>query len=111
MHDSIANRGQTEVPSLEDDVDYHFIAFVEKNGHLYDLDGCKSGPLNCGETSKETFLKDAAKVCKSYMELDPENIKFTVLALASNNWIFQNGKCQDGKKFLFIIWEFKIALQ
>ena len=85
VHDSISNGGQTEVPSLEDAVDYHFIAFVEKNGHLYDLDGRKSGPLNCGATSKETFLKDAAKVCKSYMELDPENIKFTILALASNN--------------------------
>ena len=33
------------------------MAFVEKNGNLYDLDGRKPGPLNCGSTTKETFLK------------------------------------------------------
>ena len=31
--------------------------------------------------SKESFLKDAAKECKTYMAKDPENINFTVLAL------------------------------
>ena len=46
-----------QAPSLEDSVDYHFVAFVEKDGNLYDLDGRKPGPLNCGSTTKETFLK------------------------------------------------------
>jgi len=85
VHDEIAKKGQTAAPSLEDSVDYHFVAFVEKDGNLYDLDGRKPGPLNCGSTSKETFLKDAAKLCRSYMERDPENINFTVIALAAND--------------------------
>ena len=38
-------------------MDYHFIAFVEKDGILYDLDGRKPAPVNCGPTCKETFLK------------------------------------------------------
>ena len=38
-------------------MDYHFIAFVEKDGILYDLDGRKPAPVNCGPTSKETFLR------------------------------------------------------
>ena len=46
-----------QAPSLEESVDYHFVAFVEKDGNLYDLDGRKPGPLNCGKTTKETFLK------------------------------------------------------
>ena len=46
-----------QAPSLEESVDYHFVAFVEKDGTLYDLDGRKPGPLNCGKTTKETFLK------------------------------------------------------
>ena len=46
-----------QAPSLEDSVDYHFVAFVEKDGVLYDLDGRKPGPLNCGSTTKESFLK------------------------------------------------------
>lgn len=85
VHDNIAREGQTAAPSLEESVDYHFVAFVEKDGTLYDLDGRKPGPLNCGKTTKETFLKDAAKLCRSYMERDPENINFTVIALAAND--------------------------
>ena len=46
-----------QAPSLEEHVDYHFIAFVEKDGILYDLDGRKPAPVNCGPTSKETFLR------------------------------------------------------
>jgi len=83
VHDTIAKQGQTAAPSLEDHVDYHFIAFVEKDGILYDLDGRKPAPVDCGPTSKETFLKDAAKQCKSYMERDPDNINFTMIALAA----------------------------
>jgi len=85
VHDNIAREGQTAAPSLEDSVDYHFIAFVEKDGVLYDLDGRKPAPVDCGPSSKETFLKDAAKQCKAYMERDPDNINFTIVALAANN--------------------------
>ena len=46
------------------------------------MDGRKKGPLNCGPTNKDDFLKDAARECKKYMEKDPENIQFTVLALS-----------------------------
>ncbi len=35
----------------------------------------------CLSFSKETFLKDAARECKKYIESDPDNINFTVLAL------------------------------
>ena len=38
-----------QAPSLDDKVDFHFIAFVEKNGHLYELDGRKTGPVDCGK--------------------------------------------------------------
>ena len=34
---------------MDDKVDFHFIAFVEKNGHLYELDGRKTGPVDCGK--------------------------------------------------------------
>merc|ERR1712029_701460 len=37
VHDNIAREGQTAAPSLEDNVDYHFIAFVElrQKRHFY----------------------------------------------------------------------------
>ena len=38
-----------QAPSLDDKVDFHFIAFVEHDGRLYELDGRKSGPVDCGK--------------------------------------------------------------
>nr|ACO11305.1 Ubiquitin carboxyl-terminal hydrolase isozyme L3 [Caligus rogercresseyi] len=80
-HDEVARAGQSAVPNLNDNVDYHFVALIEKNGTLYELDGRKSGPINRGPTTKESFVVDAAQICKKYMELDPGNIRFSVLAL------------------------------
>jgi hypothetical protein len=31
-------------------VEFHFVAFVEKDGHIYELDGRKKAPLNCGSS-------------------------------------------------------------
>jgi hypothetical protein len=36
-HEESAKEGQTQAPNIEDDVNTHFIAFVEKDGHLYEL--------------------------------------------------------------------------
>nr|ACO14597.1 Ubiquitin carboxyl-terminal hydrolase isozyme L3 [Caligus clemensi] len=80
-HDEVAREGQSAVPDINDDVDYHFVALVHKNGTLYELDGRKNGPINRGPTTKDSFLFDAAEVCKKYMSQDPGNIKFSVLAL------------------------------
>lgn len=82
-HDEVAHQGQTSAPSVDESVDHHFVAFVEKNGKLFELDGRKSGPVNWGSSSKDSFLTDAAKACKSYMEKDPESINFTILALTA----------------------------
>ena len=49
--------GQTSAPGREDSVDYHFVAFVEVAGGLYELDGRKSGPILKGASSPDTFLK------------------------------------------------------
>lgn len=81
-HDDAAREGDTEAPAREDSVDYHFVAFVQVDNHLYELDGRKSGPIIKRSSSKESFLKDAAAACKEYMARDPENHQFSILALA-----------------------------
>nr|CAD7596542.1 unnamed protein product [Timema genevievae] len=70
-------------PDENEPVFFHFVAFVEKEGNLYELDGRKSSPINHGSTSPDTLLEDAAEVCKKYIEHDPENLRFTVVALTA----------------------------
>jgi len=80
-----AQSGESETPDREADVGHHFIAFVTVDGDLYELDGRKAYPINHGPTSSEDFLKNAALVVKkNYMELDPTNYSFSLMALAKN---------------------------
>jgi ubiquitin carboxyl-terminal hydrolase L3 len=86
-----AHQGQTMVPSNEEDVDLHFICFVEQNGHLFELDGRKKGPVNHG-IIVNGLLEDAAKVIQTqFLDQDPgmfifiikpvDSLNFTMMAL------------------------------
>ncbi|CAG07309.1 unnamed protein product, partial [Tetraodon nigroviridis] len=81
-HESSAQEGQTEAPSLDEKVNLHFIAFVNVGGRLYELDGRKAFPIVHGKTSVDTFLEDAVGVCKTFMDRDPQEVRFTIIALS-----------------------------
>lgn len=51
IHEAAARDGQTAAPNLEDDVDMHFICFVEVDQHIYELDGRKMFPINHGKST------------------------------------------------------------
>jgi len=73
---------QTETPDREAPLGYHFIAFIPKDGHLYELDGRKAFPINHGSTTEETFLLDAARAIKEcFIANDPDNVNFNIMAL------------------------------
>uniref|UniRef100_A0A1B6DXJ4 Ubiquitin carboxyl-terminal hydrolase n=1 Tax=Clastoptera arizonana TaxID=38151 RepID=A0A1B6DXJ4_9HEMI len=80
-HKEISQEGQTEAPDPSENVNYHFVAFVSKDGDLYELDGSKSFPINHGPSSPDSVLDNAAKIIQDYMALDPDNLHFTVIAL------------------------------
>ncbi|XP_041055923.1 ubiquitin carboxyl-terminal hydrolase isozyme L3 isoform X2 [Carcharodon carcharias] len=80
-HEFSAQEGQTEAPSLDEKVDLHFITFVNIDGYLYELDGRKPFPINHGSTTADNFLEDAVEVCKKFMQRDPDELRFTVVAL------------------------------
>ncbi|KAK9499766.1 hypothetical protein O3M35_002742 [Rhynocoris fuscipes] len=84
-HQDLALEGQTEVPSEDNPPIHHFVTFIEKDGTLYELDGRKSFPINHGPTTKDSFVEDAGKVMKEIMNNDPDNITFTVCALAAKS--------------------------
>ncbi|XP_018495628.1 ubiquitin carboxyl-terminal hydrolase isozyme L3 [Galendromus occidentalis] len=81
IHASVAQEGQTSTPSLEENVDLHFVAFVLVDGHIYELDGRKDAPTQHGPSDEANFLKNAAKVCKTYMERMPDVLSFSLTAL------------------------------
>lgn len=53
-HNTTAEEGLSENPSEGEN--HHFVALIEKDSTLYELDGLKSWPIKHGPTSKENFL-------------------------------------------------------
>jgi len=84
-HQTLSQEGQSEVPEASEPSNFHFAAFVCKDGQLYELDGRKSFPINHGPTSPDTLLQDGAEVIREYMLRDPDDIRFTVVALAATD--------------------------
>lgn len=56
----------------------------QKDGSMYELDGRKEFPVNHGPCTEEELLGKAATKMKEYMQRDPEEMRFTMLALAPN---------------------------
>ncbi|XP_011315255.1 ubiquitin carboxyl-terminal hydrolase [Fopius arisanus] len=83
-HEQLAQEGQTEAPQENAPVYHHFVAYVEKNGSLYELDGRKPFPINYGPTTRDQLLENATKVCGEYMARDPDDVRFTMIALVAN---------------------------
>lgn len=81
-HQELSLEGQTEA-NPQEAVNHHFVAFIHKEGHLYELDGRKPFPINHGTTTPDTLLEDSAKICKEYMARDSEDVNFTIMALAA----------------------------
>ncbi|TNN66799.1 Ubiquitin carboxyl-terminal hydrolase isozyme L3 [Liparis tanakae] len=82
--DKAAFLEKDEAPSLDEKVNLHFISFVNVGGQLYELDGRKPFPIVHGKTSEDSFLEDAAKVCKAFMARDPQELRFTIIALSKD---------------------------
>lgn len=78
-HDEVAADGQCRVE--EGKVNFHFITFVNVNGQLYELDGRMDGPVNHGATKDGSFIMDAAKVCRQFVEREKDEVRFSAVAL------------------------------
>ncbi|KAB7498139.1 Ubiquitin carboxyl-terminal hydrolase isozyme L3 [Armadillidium nasatum] len=80
-HDKLANEGQTATPGKDDKIEQHFITLINIDGTLYELDGRKKFPINHGTTTEESFLCDSANVCRLFMDRNPNENRFAVMAL------------------------------
>jgi len=83
-HEKASKEGQTKAPPVDDDVNLHFIAFIRKQGHIYEMDGRKHAPINHGNTNNDTFLKDVVGVIKrNFIDRNPNEVNFTMIALTA----------------------------
>jgi ubiquitin carboxyl-terminal hydrolase L3 len=85
LHNEAATDASNQTSPYSGKTISHYVALVHVNGGLYELDGCKKGPLRHGDTSQETLLEDACKVVKKFKDRDPHEMRFTVMALAPNS--------------------------
>ena len=67
-HEEAASLGQTRPPNLDEVVKLHFVCFIQKDGHMYELDGRKPLPLKLAPAaSPATLLEDAVAHIKKVL--------------------------------------------
>lgn len=83
-HVSVSNEGETDA---DENTNNHFIAFVNKGGYLYELDGRKEFPINHGllrtlaRDSEGDMVDATINIVQKFMARDPEELRFTMVAL------------------------------
>lgn len=82
VHQDLAAEGQTAAPPSDAVINNHFISLVNVGDELFELDGRKNFPISHGSTNEDSFLSDAAKVCKEFIARDPKEVNFTMMAFA-----------------------------
>ena len=85
---STVNATYTWAPFNELVFSFFFFLLRHVDGCLYELDGRKSFPINHGPSSSDTLLEDACKVVRKFMERDPDEVRFTIVALAKVSRVF-----------------------
>lgn len=91
-HQEAASTGDTAAPAAEDNVDLHYVCFVKsENGHLWEMDGRRKGPLDRGElAADEDVLSDAAlqKGVRAFLKREAEagggELRFSLIVLAES---------------------------
>lgn len=81
-HQTSAQCGQSREIAADEHVDLHFVAIVNVGGKIYELDGRKPLPVEHGNCPNEDeFVTKAADVCRGFIERDPDQTRFSIVAL------------------------------
>lgn len=84
QYTAAATQGNTEAPDAEEDTSLHFIAFIKKDGHLFELDGRRSGAWDLGPVEGDDVINDTlTKRFQEYISLadDANKLNFSLMAL------------------------------
>ena len=83
IHADAAEGGDTAAPSVDEEINLHFVAFVEHGGGLWELDGRRAGPVYHGETGKNDLLENVARVVQTEYMSGADSLDFNMMALAA----------------------------
>ncbi|KAL9544190.1 hypothetical protein PS6_008890 [Mucor atramentarius] len=80
LHHKSACSGQSHTPHIDDSCSNHYVSFVEVDGDIYELDGGRPLPVSHGKCND--FVLDTARIMKTFIERDPNDNKYSAIALA-----------------------------
>lgn len=91
-HSNAAAEGDSYVPSPDERIDLHFVCFVKaKDGHLWELDGRRKGPIDRGQLPEgEDVLHEAAlklgprRFIRREQEAGNNDLRFSLIVLATS---------------------------
>jgi len=97
-HNSFAPSHQfvvEEKTAEKDDDVYHFVSYIPWDGHVYELDGTKPGPILRGDVN-DNWLEACIPIIRSRMEEYSSNeIRFNLMAVVRNREILYSEKLKD----------------
>lgn len=80
-HAKGAADGQTAAPEADAQTELHYVAFVQVDGDLYELDGRQSSPINLGPCQPD-LLRAATQVIKQRIaSFENGSLEFSVISL------------------------------
>lgn len=83
----------SDVTPAGTDDPYHFIAYVQRAGRLYEIDGLQTGPIDWGEATAEDWLQKVAPVIQERMIRYAESeTGFSLMAVCGNKKDIFQGK-------------------
>ena len=84
MHGEAAQDGATRPPGVDEEINLHFVAFVEKDGDVWELDGRRAGPIRRGAVDGQGLMRSVARVVREeYVEKANGDLSFSLMALAN----------------------------
>ncbi|OLL25750.1 Ubiquitin carboxyl-terminal hydrolase isozyme L3 [Neolecta irregularis DAH-3] len=84
-HKEMASQGDSAPPDADQDTNLHFVCYTRgTDGHIYELDGRRSGPLDRGILPDDQDLLGEAVITliRQFIQREQSNIQFSLVALS-----------------------------